>query len=130
MQKSFSAWRTGQSRTVRARSPNGAKRAPDVSWILRRRWNSLTEDGQESFSPICPDFVVEVRSPADRIHRLKAKMEEYVANGARLAWLLDPIENEACIYRPAQPVEEVHHPEILSGDPVLPGFRFDFREIL
>jgi len=111
--------------------PNGSKRAPDGSWILKSRWNALTEEEQDRFTPpICPDFVVEVRSPTDRMKRLKAKMEEYVANGARLGWLLDPIDNRAFIYQPAEPVQEIDKPEILSGDPVLPGFRFDFGNSL
>jgi len=110
---------------------NGAKRAPDCSWLLKSRWNALTEEEQESFTPpICPDFVVEVRSPTDRMKCLKAKMDEYVANGARLAWLLDPIDNRALIYRPGETVREIEKPEVLSGDPALPAFRFDFREIL
>jgi Uma2 family endonuclease len=110
--------------------PNGAKRMPDASWILKTRWNSLTDEEQEDFSPICPDFVIEVRSPSDRIRTLTAKMQEYRDNGARLGWLLDPLDNRAWIYRPGEPVQSIDKPEILSGDPVLPGFRFDFREIL
>jgi Uma2 family endonuclease len=111
--------------------PKGSKRIPDASWILRSRWDSLTEKEQDSFfAPICPDFVVEVRSPNDRMKRLKAKMSEYIENGARLAWLLDPVENKAYIYRPGEPAQEIDKPEILDGDPVLPAFRFDFREIL
>ena len=110
--------------------PNGAKRAPDASWILKDRWNSLTGEQQDSFSPICPDFVIELRSPSDRLRVLKAKMEEYRANGARLGWLLDPIANRIYIYRPGEPVQETEKPEIISGGPVLPGFSFDFREIL
>lgn len=109
---------------------NGAKRAPDASWVLKSRWNSLTDEEQEDFSHICPDFVIEVRSPSDRIRMLTAKMEEYRANGARLGWLLDPIANEAWIYRPGESVVQLKSPQIISGDPVLPGFRFDFREIL
>jgi Uma2 family endonuclease len=109
---------------------NGAKRAPDASWILKTRWNALTEAEMDTFSPICPDFVLELRSPSDRVKLLKAKMEEYIANGARLGWLLDPIRNRAYLYVPGKQVEVVDAPETLSGDPVLPGFRFNFREIL
>src|SRR5437867_11604546 len=81
-------------------------------------------------APICPDFVIEVRSPNDRMKRLKAKMTEYIDNGARLAWLLDPIDNKAYVYRLGEPVQEIEKPDVLSGDPILPGFRFDFKEIL
>jgi Uma2 family endonuclease len=110
--------------------PNGAKRAPDASWILKERWNALTEEQLAGFSPICPDFVLELRSPSDRLKPLQRKMEEYISNGARLGWLLDPIANRAHIYSPGAPVDVIDAPEILTGDPVLVGFRFDFREIL
>jgi Uma2 family endonuclease len=111
--------------------PNGAKRAPDASWILKTRWNALTREQQDAFpAPIVPDFVVEIRSPNDSPPRLKAKMDEYVANGVRLGWLLDPIDNRVSVYRPGEHVQEIENPTILPGDPVLPGFNFDFREIL
>ena len=110
--------------------PNGAKRGPDAAWISRKRWDGIPEQAQEKLAPICPDFVLELRSPSDRLDDVQEKMQEYIANGARLGWLLDPFENCAIIYRPGQAPERVDVPTILSGDPVLPGFRFDFREIL
>jgi Uma2 family endonuclease len=110
--------------------PNGAKRAPDGSWIPRSRWNRFTEEEKNRFTEICPDFVIELRSPSDRLRDIQAKMEEYIANGSRLGWLLDPVENRATIYRPAQPPEEIENPAIIAGDPILPGFKFDFKEIL
>jgi Uma2 family endonuclease len=110
--------------------PNKAKRGPDAAWMLRVRWNQIPDDQQEKLAPACPDFVLELRSPSDRRPDVEAKMEEYTANGARLGWLLDPFENRATIYRPGQPPERIDNPTLLSGDPVLPGFRFDFREIL
>jgi Uma2 family endonuclease len=110
--------------------PNGAKRGPDAAWISIERWNRLTEDEKESFSKLAPDFIIELRSKSNRLSILQRKMEEYMANGVRLAWLLDPIRNTATIYVPKQSPMEIDHPTILSGDPVLPGFRFDFREIL
>ena len=70
--------------------PNGAKRSPDASWMRRERWESLTEKQQEDFVPLCPDFVVELRSPKDRLSSLQRKMEEYSANGAQLGRLIDP----------------------------------------
>ena len=113
--------------------PNGAKRSPDASWILRARWERIPEEERnnaEKFEEICPDFVIELRSLSDRLPDLKEKMDEYMANGARLGWLLDPIDNFAIIYRPGQPPERVENPTVLSGESVLSGFNFDFREIL
>lgn len=110
--------------------PNGAKRGPDAAWISLDRWNSVPAELQEKLAPLCPDFVLELRSPSDDLAEVELKMEEYVANGARLGWLLDPFENLAVIYRPGQKPERLHSPTIISGDPVLPGFKFDFRDIL
>jgi Uma2 family endonuclease len=109
--------------------PNGAKRSPDASWILKSRWDRVSPEEKERFTEICPDFVIELRSPSDRVVHLQEKMQEYIANGVRLGWLLDPIENCAIVYRPGQLPERIEKPETLSGDPVLPGFRFDFSEI-
>jgi len=89
----------------------------------------FTEE-ETTFPKICPDFVIELRSKSDRLNRLKEKMAEYLANGARLGWLLDPLHNCATIYQPGRPPQEIDAPAILSGDPVMPGFKFDFREIL
>ena len=110
--------------------PNGAKRSPDASWIPKSKWNQLSEEEKNKFSEICPDFVIELRSPSDRLINVEAKMEEYVANGSKLGWLLDPIANRATIYRPGQAPERIGNPTILSGDPILPGFKFNFKEIL
>ena len=110
--------------------PNGAKRGPDASWIPNSRWDRFTADEKDSLTKICPDFVIELRSKSDRIAKIKEKMAEYMASGARLGWLLDPRENCATIYRPGRPPQLIEEPAILSGDPVLPGFKFDFREIL
>jgi len=90
----------------------------------------IPEEQQEKLAPISPDFVIELRSPSDRFPDVGEKMEEYIANGVRLAWLLDPFDNCATIYRPGETPERIDKPTILSGDPILPGFRFDFREIL
>jgi Uma2 family endonuclease len=110
--------------------PNGAKRSPDASWILKSRWNRLTEEEKNKFSGICPDFVIELRSPSDRLTDVEAKMEEYMACSARLGWLLDPLDNRATIYRPGQSPIRIESPTLINGDPVLIGFEFDFREIL
>jgi len=110
--------------------PNGAKRSPDASWISKRRWDRLTPEEKLAVTPICPDFVLELRSPSDRISDLQEKMEEYISNGAKLGWLLDPIDNRAVIYRPGKARLTIDTPTTISGDPVLKGFQFDFREIL
>ena len=102
--------------------PNGAMRAPDVSWIRRDRWEALSEDQRNDFAPICPDFVVEMRSKSDRLSTLQAKMEEYISNGAQLGWLLDPLQHKVHHYRPHQPVESLDDPSQISGKPLLKGF--------
>ena len=109
--------------------PNGAKRSPDVSWIRRERWEALTRKEQDGFSPICPDFVIELRSPTDSLSKLKLKMEEYLANGALLGWLIDPRYQRVYIYRPGSPGECLENPQTVSGDPVLPGFVLRVPEI-
>lgn len=109
--------------------PNGATRSPDASWIVRERYNALTEDEKEKFSPICPDFVAELRSRTDTVAELQEKMSEYIANGARLGWLIDPLERKVYVYRPGADVEVLDAPEQVAGDPVLPGFALWLAEI-
>ncbi|HEX9724305.1 MAG TPA: Uma2 family endonuclease [Vicinamibacteria bacterium] len=109
--------------------PNGAKRSPDASWVRRSRWEALTEAQQEEFLPLCPDFVVELRSRRDPLPTLQAKMEEYIENGAELGWLIDPKARRVYVYRSGQAVERVESPSTLSADPVLSGFTFDVSEI-
>lgn len=102
--------------------PNGANRSPDVAWIPRERWEGLTAEEKQGFLPLCPDFVVELRSRTDSLPTLQEKMQEYIENGTRLAWLIDPSSQTVQIYRPQQPVEVVNSPSQLSGEDVLPGF--------
>lgn len=109
--------------------PNGAIRSPDASWIKQERWNALTQEQRMGFAPICPDFVIELRSPSDRLSEVQAKMQEYIENGALLGWLIDPQERRVSIYRPTQPVEAFDDPVELRGDPVLPGFVLRMREV-
>ena len=110
--------------------PNGAKRSPDASWVKRERWEALTDAQQEGFAPLCPDFVAELRSRTDRLSDLQEKMQEYVDNGARLEWLIDPVEKRVHIYyRPGQPVDVLDDPVSVSGDPVLSGFVLNVREL-
>ena len=109
--------------------PNGAMRSPDASWIARKRWDSLEADELSKFSHIAPDFVVELRSHSDRLAMLQAKMAEYIENGVRLGWLLDPFVRQVHVYRLGQAVEILDDPETISGDPVLPGFTLNLQEI-
>ena len=109
--------------------PNGADRSPDAAWVKLSRWNSLTRQQQERFVPLCPDFVVELRSPSDAIKTIQNKMQEYLDNGAKLGWLIDPQRQVVEIYRPSQPVEILHSPNTVSGENILPGFSLDLAEI-
>jgi Uma2 family endonuclease len=108
---------------------NGATRAPDAAWIARARLEQISAERREKFLPACPDFVLELRSPSDRLEDVHDKMREYLDNGARLGWLLDPVPRHVYIYRPDAPVERLENPETISGDPVLPGFVLDLREV-
>lgn len=110
--------------------PNGAVRAPDASWIRKERWNALTPEQKKKFAPICPDFVVELCSPSDDKEDVRAKMREYIAQGARLGWMLDPRDGTAEIYRPGQPVEVRSNPATLSGEDVLVGLTIELKGIL
>jgi len=109
--------------------PNGATRAPDASWISEERWQKLTPEQKTKFAQICPDFVVELRSDSDRIKPLQEKMKEYIENGSRLGWLLDPKSRRVEIYRPDSDVEVLENPTELSGEAVLPGFVLELRRI-
>lgn len=110
--------------------PNGAKRSPDLSWIRRDRWEAVPKKQRKKFAPICPDFVVELRSETDRLATLKDKMEEYLANGASLGWLIDPLEKKVYVYRPETAVEVLDNPAALAGEPLLKGLRLDLSEVL
>lgn len=108
---------------------DGAMRSPDASWVLRSRLADISPEAKERFLPLCPDFVVELRSPSDRLPDLQAKMEEYRKNGARLGWLIDPQERRVHVYRPGRPVKVLDDPTEVSGDPELPGFVLDLAPI-
>jgi Uma2 family endonuclease len=110
--------------------PNGAVRSPDASWIASARWNALTPKEKRTFSPICPDFVAELRSPSDSVAEVRAKMREYRSQGARLGWLIDPARGVVEIYRPKRRVRVLKAPLTVSGEDVLPGFTLDLKGIL
>ena len=109
--------------------PNGAVLSPDASWILLSRWEALTEAQRDRFAPISPDFVIELRSPSDRLSIVQAKMVEYMENGVRLGWLIDPQNKRVYVYRQGQPLKTLEEPDTVSGDPVLPGFVLDMQTI-
>ena len=109
--------------------PNGANRSPDASWVKMERWNALTEDEKEKYIPLCPDFVVELMSPSDTLEKTRAKMKEYMDNGASLGWLINRKQKQIEIYRPNQEAEILNFPQTLSGEDVLPGFILDLTEI-
>ena len=102
--------------------PNGAKRSPDAAWISADRWNTLTKEQRKGFPPICPDFVVELRSETDRLVDLQEKMEEYVENGIQLGWLIDPLLKQVHIYRPNAAIAIESEPQTLTAGSAMPGF--------
>ena len=109
--------------------PNGAMRSSDAAWIAWERWESLDEAERYRFSHIAPDFAAELRSQSDRLATLQSKMAEYIENGVRLGWLIDPRQRRVYVYRPGQSVETLENPETVSGEAVLPGFTLNLREI-
>lgn len=111
--------------------PNGAKRAPDAFWITKERYFALPEKEREQrFARIVPDFVIELRSKTDSVERLREKMTEYIENGVRLGWLIDPSERKVHIYRANGEVEILENADKVSGEDVLNGFELDLAEII
>ncbi|MGF1988917.1 MAG: Uma2 family endonuclease [Nostoc sp. ZfuVER08] len=108
----------------------GAERSPDASWIKLERWNSLSPEQQQKFAPICPDFVVELKSPSDNLQTLKEKMEEYMNEpGIQLGWLIDRKQRKVYIYRPGLSEECLDNPASVSGDSILPGFILNMSKV-
>jgi len=109
--------------------PNTAKRSPDVAWVRNDRWNALSLQEQEQFPPLCPDFVVELRSRTDSLAALKEKMDEYIRNGAELGWLIDPLERRIHVYHADGAPEVLEDPKEVSGEPLLRGFVLDVQAL-
>ncbi len=108
----------------------GAERSPDASWIKLERWNALSPEQQQKFAPICPDFVIELRSASDNLKPLQEKMLEYMSEeGFQLGWLIDRKNRKVYIYRPGQKVECIDNPDTVSGDRVLPGFSLNMTKV-
>lgn len=109
--------------------PNGAVRSPGAAWVYRRRLAQVPARQRERFLPLCPEFVVEIASPSDRLADLQAKMEEYLANGAELGWLIDPASRSVTVYRPGEPTQHVADADRIDAGPLLPGFSLDLLPV-
>lgn len=102
--------------------PNGATRSPDASWVSQEQMAGVSDQQLDKFLPLCPDFVVEILSPTDSLPKTLEKMNEYIANGAKLGWLINPRDKQVLVYRPGRAVQILENPSSLQGDPELPGF--------
>jgi Uma2 family endonuclease len=109
--------------------PNGAVRSPDAAWIKRDRWEAIPAELRKKFAPICPEFVIELRSESDNLRILQDKMQEYIDNGTQLGWLIDRKQRRVFIYRPNIAVEVLDNPKILYGEPLLAGFVLDLSQV-
>jgi Uma2 family endonuclease len=108
---------------------DGSMRSPDAAWIENSRWDALSEEEQERYPSICPDFVVELRSQSDVLKELESKMEQWMANGAKLAWMIDPAGQAVSVYRPGRPREVLVRPAIVCGDGPVAGFELAMTRI-
>ena len=111
------------------RLPNGANRSPDAAWVRKQRWDALTQQEQDGFPPLCPDFVVELRPKTDSLKELQAKMQEYLDKGSQLGWLINPQARQVEVYRPGQAVNILKSPQDLADPNLLPGFVFNVRQL-
>ena len=111
------------------RLPNGSRRAPDAAWFNRDRWEKAAASG-DRYPVFAPEFVIELRSPDDRIRPLREKMEEYIQNGVQLGWLIDPKERTVTIYRPGQQPEVLNAPSEVRGEGPIDGFVLNLAGIL
>jgi len=109
--------------------PNGAMRSPGAPWILKTLWRKVPKEERQSFAHICPDFVIELKSPTDTISILRAKMDEWIVNGVRLGWLIHPDRQRVFVYRPNLAVEVLTNVTSVSADPELAGFTLDLTAV-
>lgn len=109
--------------------PNGAVLSPDASWVRYPRLERLSKEQKRGFLPLCPDFVIELKSPTDRLKTRKAKMVEWIENGADLGWLIDPDRRTVTVYRPGHVPEKLVNPDAIVGEGPTEGFRLDLVEV-
>ena len=109
--------------------PKGATRSPDASWVSNAKWDALTPEQKKKFPPLCPEFIIELRSPSDNLKTLQDKMLEYLANGLELGWLIDPTNKKVEIYRAGQNKEILDNPTTITGENLLPGFNLNLSKI-
>ena len=109
--------------------PDGSMRSPDAAWIAWPRWNALTKEEQDGFAPICPEFVIELRSPSDRLGPLQEKMRTWIANGAEVAWLIDPSRKTVEVYRPGREAEVLEGGSAVEGDGPVAGFVLELGRV-
>jgi Uma2 family endonuclease len=108
---------------------DGSMRSPDAAWVEATRWNALSRADQNRFSPVCPDFIIELRSQSDDLAELEAKMERWIANGAKLAWLIDPERQVVAVYRSGEQPKVHHHPNSVPGTGPIAGFELVMARI-
>ncbi len=111
------------------RLPNAATLSPDASWVRRDRLNKISPQEKKKFLPLCPDFVIELKSPSDRLDKLQNKMQEWLDNGAQLGWLIDPQTKRVYVYRPNTEIEIIENGKSISGEPLLQGFALDLTQL-
>jgi Uma2 family endonuclease len=111
------------------RLPDSSVRAADAAWVSWDRWNSVSREERKGYAPICPEFVIEVRSESDKVPDLQAKMAQWIANGAEVAWLIDPIDKAVTIYRPGDQPEHLAHPTSVQGTGPIAGFELVMARI-
>ncbi len=102
--------------------PDGSCLSPDAAWLSLERWNALTLKQQTGFPPLCPDFLIEIRSQSDSRRLFETTMQLWLDNGAKLAWLVDPIEGDVTIYRPGAPSQTLVKPDLVQATSPVEGF--------
>jgi Uma2 family endonuclease len=105
--------------------PKGSNRSPDVAYVNKENWDKLTDEEKSKFPPLAPDFVLELMSKTDSLQDIQEKMQEYMDNGVKLGWLINPAEKQVEIYRQKQKKEVLNHPRSISGENILPDFILD-----